>query len=232
MKKRLFMLLLCVSATTHAMGIDDDPLLTMLRIDKLERQQGTAGTPWLLQAEAWAGRDLNKLWLKTEGELFDGTLEEGEVQLLYSRAIAPFWDLQLGLRHDIHPTPQRNWLALGVQGLTPYMFELDAALFIGNEGRGAARIDAEYEYLLSRRLVLIPELEANFYSKDDPQLGIGRGLSKLTLGLRLAYELRREFAPYLGYSWSGLYGGTADYAEAAGEERHSGSAVLGVRMWF
>lgn len=234
MLKRLLALplTLCVCTTGFAAGMDDDPLLSMVKIDKLEVHENKNGNPWALKADAWLGRDLNKLWIKAEGEYHDGETEEAELQLLYSRAITPFWDLQLGARRDFRPEPQRDWFALGINGLAPYLFEVDAALFFGEEQRFAARLDAEYEYLITQRLILIPELEANLYSKEDEELGIGRGLSDLTLGLRLAYVIRREFEPYVGYSWTGLYGDTADYAEAADEDTSSGAWVAGFKAWF
>ena len=235
MLKRLILSLLAFgfAVTAHAMGVEDDPLLAMVKLDKLEVHDNSDGpNPWSWKADAWLGRDLHKLWLKTEGEYHDGDTEEMELQLLYSRAITPFWDLQLGARRDFKPEPERDWLVVGVNGLAPFLFEVDAALFIGEGERLAARLDAEYEYMFTQRLVLIPEMEANLYSKDDAQRGTGNGLSDLTLGLRLAYEVRREFAPYIGYSWSALYGDTADYAEAAGIDRRSGAWVAGFKGWF
>lgn len=232
MIKRMIPLALCLPTAVFAAGMEDDPLLAMVKIDKLEVHDTDDGNPWELKADAWIGKDLNKLWIKTEGEYHDGETEEAELQLLYSRAISPFWDLQVGVRRDFKPEPERDWFALGINGLAPYMFEVDAALFYGEDQRVAARLDAEYEYLITQRLELIPELEANIYSKDDEELGIGSGLSDLTLGLRLAYVLRREFTPYVGYSWTGLYGDTADYAEAAGEDTSSGAWVAGIKAWF
>lgn len=231
-KRILLPLALCVATTAHAAGMEDDPLLAMLKLDKLEVHETDDGNPRAWKADAWVGRDLNKVWLKTEGEVVDGETEEGEVQLLYSRAITPFWDLQLGARHDFRPEPKRDWLAIGINGIAPYLFEVDAALFVGKEGRSAARLDAEYEYLFTQRLVLIPELEANLYGKEDEALGLGKGLADLTLGLRLGYEIRREFTPYIGYTWTGLYGGTADFAETAGAETQSRAWLAGFKAWF
>lgn len=225
-------LALSLSATSFAASMGDDPLIAMVKVDKLEVLETDGGNPWALKADAWVGKDLNKLWLKTEAEYHDGETEEAELQLLYSRAISPFWDLQVGARRDFKPEPERNWLAIGINGLAPYMFEIDATLFFGEDERVAMRLDAEYEYMFTQRLVLIPELETNLYSKKDEELGIGSGLANLTLGLRIAYEIRREFAPYVGYTWTGLYGDTADYAEAAGGDTSSDAWVLGIKAWF
>jgi len=233
MRKYLLALtLLGLSGTTLAMGVDDDPLLTMVMIDRLEVMEGENGNPLAASGYAWLGTDRHKLWLKGEGEYHDGTTEEAELQLLYSRAVTPFWDLQLGVRHDYRPLPEHDWLAIGVHGTAPYLIEVDAALFLDDEGHSAARLDLEYEYMLTQRWVLTPELEANLYGEEEPQLGRGSGLSDLTLGLRLGYEIRREITPYLGYSWSGLYGKSADYARAAGGETSRGSWLLGIRAWF
>jgi copper resistance protein B len=233
MKKRLLLpVLLCLWGNAFALDMEDDPIIGMAIIDKLEVQDTGDQNPKVWSADAWVGRDLNKLWLKTEGEVVNGETEEAQLQLLYSHAVAPFWDFQVGARRDFRPEPERNWLALGFKGLAPYLFDVDAAVFIGEEGRGAARLDAEYEYLFTQRLVLIPEVEANLYTKDDEELGIGKGLSDLTLGLRLAYQIRREFAPYVGYRWTSLYGDTADFAEAEGADTRTDAWVAGVKIWF
>ncbi|RUM33077.1 MAG: copper resistance protein B [Desulfobulbus sp.] len=210
----------------------DDPLLSMVIVDQLEVQVGDGDDPLVWEAEGWLGYDLNKLWLKTDGEYLDGRIEDVEVQALYSRAIAPFWDVQIGWRGDLRPQPERNWLALGVKGLAPYFFDVDAAVFIGESGQTAARLQAEYEIMFTRKLILVPDVEVNFHGRDDEELGIGSGLSDIEAGLRLRYEIRREFAPYVGITWKHLYGDTADFAEAEGEDRDDVRFVIGLRAWF
>ena len=210
----------------------DDPILSKVMIDQLEVRSTDGPDPWVLEAQAWIGQDLNKLWLKTEVERVDGETEEAEVQALYSRAVAPYWDLQFGWRHDFRPEPERDWLAIGLEGLAPYWFEVDAALFVGESGRVAARIEAEYEWMFTQRWVLSPEIEVNLHSKDDVDTGVGSGLSDLELGLRLRYEFRREFAPYIGVSWSKKFGDTADFARDEGEDTDDVQIVAGVRAWF
>ncbi len=210
----------------------DDPLLTMVLVDQLEVRVGDGDDPLSWDAEGWLGYDLNKLWIKTEGEYVDGQGEEVELQALYSRAIAPFWDLQIGWRGDIRPQPRRNWLALGIKGLVPYFFDVNAAVFIGERGQTAARLSVEYEIMLSQKLILVPDIEVNLYGKDDSELGLGSGLSDTEAGLRLRYEIRREFAPYIGLTWKHLYGDTADYADDAGEDTDDIRVVVGVRAWF
>lgn len=227
-------MLLIVSVRAQAAGMEDDPLLAMVKIEKLEVQDADSGEhrPATLDASAWIGKDLHKLYFKTEVERVAGDNEEAEVQLLYSRALYPFWDLQLGWRRDIDPRPDRNWLAIGMQGLAPYMFEVDAVLYLGESGRVAARLDAEYEYMFTQRWVLSPELEINAYSKDDFERGIGSGIADMSAGLRLRYEIRREFAPYLGLNWSKAFGDTADLARAEGEKVSDTQLVAGIRAWF
>ena len=227
----LLMGLLCASAQTFAMG-DDDPLVAKVMIDKLELRSTDGPDSLVLDADAWIGHDLNKLWFKTEVERVDGKTEEAELQMLYSRAIAPFWDLQLGWRRDIQPQPQRDYLALGFKGLAPYLFEVDASLFVGEAGQLGARLDAEYEYLFTQRLVLTPEFEVNLHTKDDPEVDVGAGLSDLQLGLRVRYEIRREFAPYIGVNWIKQFGQTADYARAEGGDTSDIQLVAGIRAWF
>ncbi|GAB4336757.1 MAG: hypothetical protein Kow0089_07400 [Desulfobulbaceae bacterium] len=228
----LLPVLLLLPVTAPGAGMEDDPLLTMLMVDQLEIRAGDGKDPLAWEAEGWVGHDLHKLWLKTDGEYLDGEVEEAQLQVLYSRAIAPFWDAQIGWRRDLRPKPERDWLALGVKGLAPYFFDVDAALFVGEAGRSALRVQVEYEFMFTQKLILVPEVELNLYGRDDPATGTGSGLSDLSAGLRLRYEIRREFAPYLGVNWTRLYGDTADYARAEGADDEDFRVVLGISAWY
>lgn len=212
-------------------GAKDDPLLTMVNIDQFEKRNGDED-PFVLEGQAWIGYDLDKIVLKFEGERVDNENESIELQLLYSKAISPLWNIQLGARRDFKPEPERNWGVIGFQGLAPYYFEIDTALFIGESGRTALRLEAEYELMLTQRLVLIPEVEFNFFGEDDEETGAGSGLSNSEVGLRLAYEIRREFAPYIGVSWENKYSNTADFAEDEGESTNDAQFVIGFSTWF
>ncbi|MEW7972667.1 MAG: copper resistance protein B [Candidatus Thiodiazotropha endolucinida] len=219
-------------ASLLAGGMNDDPLIYKVMIEKLEIRESDEANPLVLDAEAWVGYDLNKFWFKTELERPGGETEEAEIQLLYSRAIFPFWDVQVGWRRDLIPDPERDWLAISLKGLAPYLFEVDASLFAGESGQIGVRLDAEYEYLFTQRLVLTPEIEVNLHTKDDEEVGIGSGLSDLSLGLQLRYEVKREFAPYIGVNWSKRFGDTADFAREEGEDVSDLQWLVGVRAWY
>jgi copper resistance protein B len=202
-------------------------------IDRLETVRTSDNTAAAYDLQAWYGRDYDRLVLKAEGEVDDGKLEEASTELLWSHAISTFWDAQAGLRFDSSDSgPDRNWLVLGVQGLAPYWFELDATAYVGESGRSALSVEAEYEILVTQKLVLQPRIEANLYGKEDLQLGIGSGLSAVIAGLRLRYEFRREFAPYIGVEWASLYGDTADMSRAAGNDANETRVVAGLRFWY
>jgi copper resistance protein B len=213
------------------MQMQDDARIGKVLLDQLEwqRSDDTDALSWEL--DAWYGDDYNKLWLETEGKRLDGDAD-GRVEIMWDRIIAPWWSFQTGLRRDFGRGPSRTWLDLGVQGTAPYALEIDAAIYIGEEGRVAARFSSEYDVLITQRLVLQPELELRAYGKEDPENGIGSGLSDMELGLRLRYEIRREFAPYLGVHWERRFGGTADLARARGEPASDVAFVAGVRAWF
>jgi copper resistance protein B len=223
---------LIIPSVTFAAGMNDDPLLTKLTVDQLEIRSDNENSLFVWDAEGWVGKDLNKFWIKTDGEYNNDQIEETEIQALYSRAVAPFWDLQLGWRRNIRPSPDRDWLAIGVKGLAPYFFDIDTALFVGDNGRTAARLQVEYEMMITQRLILTPEIELNLYGKDDPDVDVGSGLSDIEVGLRLRYEIRREFAPYIGVNWTHLYGDTADYARMEDEDIDDFQLVFGIRSWF
>ncbi len=234
MTRKAFILagILAATPAAQAGGMDDDPLLFKLMIDQLEWRDAAGGDLLAWEADIWVGKDLNKFWFKTEGEHADGETEGAELQALYSRAVDPYWDFQIGWRHELKPEPNRNWLALGFKGLAPYWFEVDASLFAGGNGQLAGRLQAEYELMLTQRWVLSPEFEMNIHGKDDEATGVGSGISDLELGLRLRYEIRREFAPYIGINWEKKLGNTADFAEQEGESTDDLQFVVGVRAWF
>ena len=211
---------------------EDDPLLVMLMLDQFEMRGFGRDREDSWDAQGWLGKDLHKLWLKTDGERAFGNTDKAELQFVYSKAVSTYWDFQVGVRHDFRPAPSRSWAAIGLQGLAPYFFQIETALFIGDGGRTALRFEAEYEVLLTQRLILTPDIELNLYGKKDPQTGIGSGLSDAEAGLRLRYEIRREFAPYVGISWSRLYGNTEELALAAGRSASATELTLGLRAWF
>lgn len=202
--------------------------------DRLEYQSAEGSPTLLFDGQGWWGTDRNKLWLKSEIEydFSEDRFEEAELQALWSRPIARYFDVQAGVRRDFEPDPSRTYGVLGVQGLAPYWFEIDAAIFISGHGDVTARIEAEYDLLLTQRLIAQPRTELNFSAQDVAALGIGSGLSTAELGLRLRYEIRREFAPYIGVNWERSVGDTADFARLAGDDPGAVSFVAGVRLWF
>ncbi|MBB4632210.1 copper resistance protein B [Sphingosinicella soli] len=202
-------------------------------IDRLETGLGQGHETYLWDVQGWIGRDIDKFWWKTEGEgAFGGALESAEVQALWSRAIGPFFDLQAGVRYDIRPEPDRAHAVIGIQGLSPYKFEVDAAAFISTKGDVTARIEAEYDQRLTQRLILQPRLEVEFSAQDIPEYGIGAGLSAIEAGARLGYEITPRMRPYIGVEWHGKIGDTADYARIAGEDTDTLRWLVGVRAWF
>ena len=183
--------------------------------------------------EAWIGGDLNRLAIKTEGAGdFGRTVDDAEVQLLYSRALAPYVNLQAGLRYDVRPDPSRTYASIGVEALAPYWFDVEGTLFLSDKGDLFARAEAYYDQRITNWVVLQPRAELNFAAQDAPRQGVGSGLSDIELGLRLRYEIRREFAPYIGVSWDKKLGDTARFARAEGEDTGGFSVVTGVRAWF
>lgn len=204
----------------------------VVMVERLEARLGEGHDGWLWDAQAWYGGDIDKVWFKTEGEgELSGPVEDAEVQLLWSHAIGPFWGLQAGARLDLEPET-RSHLALGVQGLAPYMFHVDVAAFLSDRGDLTARVEAEYDQKLTQRLILQPRIEFELAAQDIPERAIGAGLAKLEPELRLRYEIRREFAPYIGVEYEAKLGQTADLARAAGEDPDALKLLIGVRAWF
>jgi copper resistance protein B len=216
----------------RGMDMYDSTPLGMLLIDQLEVFHGRNGNGQNWEAEGWYGNDSDKLWIRTEGELSRGTLEDGDLEAFWNRNIATYWSSQLGARQDLGAGPDRTWAAFGVQGITPYWFDLEATGYVGASGRTAARLRAEYELLFTQRLILQPELETNLYGKNDPQRRIGSGVSDVQFGMRLRYEFQRQFAPYIGVNWVRRIGTTAEYAQQDGQSALDRQIVAGLRLWF
>jgi copper resistance protein B len=211
----------------------DRPVLAHVIFNQLEGRWNGSNTQFRWEGQGWVGTDYDKLWIKSEGTLqSNGTLDDGQHQFLYARAISTYFDLQGGLRSDIDSRPTRNWAAFGAQGLAPYLFDLEVTSFVSGEGHLAAKLEASYDLLLTQRLILQPQIEVNLYSKADPARLVGAGFSDIDTGLRLRYEISRKFAPYLGIVYEGKFGQTASYAKRTGESTGDFRFAFGVRLWF
>jgi copper resistance protein B len=179
----------------------------------------------------WIGGDYNKLWIKSEGEVADGNVEQAEFWAMYSRNIATFWDAQLGIRHDTQPR-STSYLVAGFEGLAPYFFETEAHLFVSDDGDVSARIRQENDLLITQRLILQPYLEVNLFAQDVPELDIGSGISSGEIGLQTRYEITRKFAPYLDLRYERKFGETSSIAKNTGENRDDFIASVGLRLMF
>jgi copper resistance protein B len=202
-------------------------------LDRLEYRAGKGADGYAWEGEGWIGGDINRFAVKSEGEgRFGGSLERAEVQALYSRAIDPWFNLQAGVRQDFGEGPDRSYAVIGIDGLAPYWFEVGAEAFLSTRGDAHLRLEASYDQRITQRLILQPAAEFNLAAQDVPELGIGAGPSDIELGLRLRYEIAREFAPYVGINWERKLGDTADHARAAGDKPSATSLVIGLRAWF
>ena len=216
----------------HDHPVHDNTVHSKVLFNRLEAFDADHGNGLAWEGQAWIGTDADKLWLRSEGERVDGRTESADLEVLYGRPIARWWEVVGGVRHDFKPGASQDWAAIGVVGIAPYKFEVEATAYIGASGRTAARIEAEYELLLTNRLILQPLVEANFNGKDDERRGIGSGLSTMEAGLRLRYEVHRKFAPYIGIVHERAFGDTADFRRALGEDKSDTRIVAGVRAWF
>ena len=194
--------------------MDDDPLEYKVMLDRLEFRDADSESLFAWDAKAWVGRDRNRLYLRSEGVVTDGSTTS-TVEAFWARPVSRWWNLALGVREDFGHGDTRSWLALGVMGLAPYRFNVQATAYAGEGGRTALRVETEYDMLLTNRLILQPRLELDAYAKDDPSRNIDSGIS-MELGLRLRYEIRREIAPYMGVTW----------------DTHELQALGGLRIWF
>ncbi|MCQ4323549.1 copper resistance protein CopB [Stutzerimonas stutzeri] len=200
--------------------------------DQLEWQDADDGSALAWDISGWLGGDVDRLAFRSEGERTDGHTEEAELQLLWSHAIGPWWETVAGVRQDFKPGSAQTWAAFGVQGMPVYGLETEATAFLGEGGQSALRLEADYDILLTRRWVLQPTAELNLHGRNDEARGVGAGLSEASVGLRLRYEITRQFAPYVGLSWNRAYGNTADILRANDEDISETRLLAGIRFWF
>jgi copper resistance protein B len=210
----------------------DNAIHSYLLFNQLEARDSHPDAEFAWELQGWIGTDLTRLWLRSKGERVSGHTEAAEVEVLYGRSISPWWDVVTGLRHDVRPGDSRTFGAIGVQGLAPQWFELEATLYLDDDGQSAARFTAEYELLFTNRLVLQPRIELNVYGKTDAARGIGSGLSDMEAGLRLRYEITRQLAPYVGWEWTKAFGKTAELLQGSPSGTSDARAVAGIRLWF
>jgi copper resistance protein B len=212
--------------------VHDRAVRYFVLLDQLEWQAADDRSGLNLDTKGWIGRDRDRLWFRAEGDGEDGRVGEAGAHLLYGRQVWRWWDVVAGIRQDFQPGAAQTWAAIGVQGLAPYWFEVEATAYAGASGRTHARLEVDYELLFTNRLVLQPLFELDVYGRSDPERGIGAGLSTTEAGFRLRYELRRELAPYIGVTWNRKYGKTADFAADAGQSTTSLKLLAGFRLWF
>lgn len=239
----LVALLAVLAPPARAQGIGLEQLKHMMAwgteslvlFDQIEYAPAAEGRPVSLDVTGWYGGAYNRLWFRAEGgQLTTERSGEAEAQLFYGRLVTPYWDALGGVRVDQRwgsESGTRAHLAVGLTGLAPLRFEFSPTLFLSQHGDVSARLEAEYHVLITQRLVAAPEIELNAALQEVPEWGVGRGLNDVELGLRLRYEIRREFAPYVGYAWVRRLGGSADFAREGGEGSSGGVFVVGLRVW-
>lgn len=218
----------------HGHPFGDNRIHGFMLIDGLEAWDSDEGTAWSWSGRGWIGTDLDRLWLRSNGEGVSGHIETAELEVLYGHSISPWWDVVTGLRHDFAPGDgeAQDFVAIGLQGLAPQKFEVEATAYLDEHGQSAIRLETGYELLLTNRLILQPRLELDAYGKDDPARGIGSGLGKAEIGLRLRYEFTRKFAPYVGLVHERAFDSTADLRREMAQPVDDTRVVVGIRTWF
>lgn len=212
--------------------VHDHVLNWAVIVDQLESQHFESSSAFKWNATAWVGGDIDRLWLRTEGEREQGKTHKAELQALWGHAISPWWELVGGLRQDFKPASGQAWAAFGLQGTPLYGLELEATAYAGERQQSALRLEAAYAILLTNRWILEPNLEANFFGRNDASHEQGAGLADSEFGLRLRYEISRGFAPYVGVSFERLHGNRADQAREDGDDLGQTRLVAGIRLRF
>tara|TARA_R110002167_G_scaffold58377_11_gene165465 strand:+ start:290 stop:1012 length:723 start_codon:yes stop_codon:yes gene_type:complete len=240
MKIRLLSVLLGATVAAvlsfQAHAVDKEPLVFYgVSVEQLEYRFGDDGDIVAWDGDAFVGTDEWKLKLQSEAEFEerDDKYETLETQVFVQRLIGTFWDAKAGVRFDTPDGPDRTYGMVGLHGLAPQWFEVDADLFLSEKGDASARLDVDYELLLTNWLILTPTAEVDFAFSDDREIGVGAGISKAEVGLRLSYDLlERSVAPYIGTHYERKFGETGRLAEADGEDKDAWFFVAGLRLLF
>ena len=212
------------------------PTVYGLQIEEFERRWGDQNervNVW--NADGFVGNDEVRLRWLSEGEYDDiaNKFENLENRFVAQIPVSTFFDVKGGVRLDRPKGENRNYGVLGLTGLAPQWFEIDADLFYSNKGKWSARFDAEYELLITNRLILTPSADINYAFSDDTGIELKSGFSSLELGARLSYDLvDRMFSPYVGVVYESKLGSTADYLRDEGEDTKSWFGVVGLKMMF
>jgi copper resistance protein B len=223
-----------VANQTLSMESTDNTIFTHVLFDQFEDRSNGPDNALRWDGQGWIGTDMNKLWLRSEGFLDNGTVSDGDIEALYDRPIPRmrYFDWQAGIRQDLDSDPRRTWGAIGIEGLAPYFFEIEPTFYFRDGGHIAGRLTTTYDLLITQRLVAQPEIEMNFYSKLDPQRMLGTGLSDLDTGVRLRYGFSRKLAPYVGFAYTRKFGDTATLSREAGEIVSAPRFIFGLRVWY
>ena len=212
--------------------VHDNSIQHYVLFDRLEGWKADTGADQEWEGKAWIGTDLNRVWLRSEGQRLDNKTQEADLEVLYGHSVAAWWDVVAGVRHDFKPGASQDFAAIGVMGMTPYKYDVEATAYIGQGGQTSARLQASYDALFTGRLILQSLVEVNLFGQNDARRGIGSGLSTLETGYRLRYELTRRFAPYIGIVQERAFGKTADFRREEGIPTKDTRLVAGVRIWF
>lgn len=210
----------------------------LMLLDLLEYKSAGSDSTLNWDIVGWRGGDVHRLWVKSEGSsaTTSPAKNETDLQLLYGRSVSAFFDAQIGARLEqvwgAGQSASRLSAAMGLQGLALYRFEFEAALFVGEAGHISARISANKDFLLTQKTITQFRFESIGAAKRSDKFETGSGVNDLSLGLRLRYEIKREIAPYIGVSWTHLFGETADFRKLAGGESSEMNAVGGLRLWY
>ncbi|HEY2051410.1 MAG TPA: copper resistance protein B [Caulobacteraceae bacterium] len=221
------------NTSPYGQAMGDNQVSAHLLVEQLEARLGNGGADLRWETQGWVGTDEWKLWVRDEGErLSEGRVEDGQLEAFIAKPISTYWNVLVGGRYDLDSGPGRGWAAVGIEGLAPRFFNVSATAYAGPQGL-AGKIEVYYDQLITNRLILEPQAEFDLYSQNDPARKVGAGLSDIDAGIRLRYEITRKIAPYIGVAWQPVFGRTADYAHAAGED--TGPAVrfaIGITSWF
>ena len=199
---------------------------------------GHAKDDYRWDIEGWYGEDYNRLWFKSEGQRDTAFKADYDVdfQLLYGRFIQKYYDLQIGGRIETQSfrggNVTRGQTVIGIEGLVPYNYEVESALFIDQNGAVSARLSLTKDLLLTQQVILQNRLEINAAVQRVEEFTTGSGLNNLEFGARLRYEVRREFAPYVGISLDRSFGETATLVRQEGGDPSQIRFVVGVWAWF
>ena len=196
-----------------------------------EDGKGNLGTRF----DTLIGTDENRLFIEANLDKAESNDPKYDVSALYSRNVAPFWDVQAGVRYSEDKNNRNSNRidgVIGLLGLAPYFFETKAYLYGGENNFWGASFDVNRDLLLTQKLITQPYIEADIVLNDNSDFASKTGLSGLKTGIKTRYEITKRIRPFVDVAYQYEKGQKATNVQEATESEKGWKYGAGIELVF